>query len=70
MCYISLGTVMGELRKVQRTPTGTFFVCVPRAWAQKNGLKKGALVSVDVSSDGKLTVDPEYNVEPQPKIAC
>ena len=61
---------MGELRKVQRTPTGTFFVCVPRAWAQKNGFKKGALVSVDVSSDGKLTVDPEYNVEPQPKIAC
>ena len=55
---------MGELRKVQQTPTGTFFVCVPRAWAQQNGLKKGALVSVDVTSDGKLIVDSEYSAEP------
>ena len=60
---------MGDLRKVQQTPTGTFFVCVPKAWAQQNGLKKGALVSVDVTSDGKLTVDSEYNVEQQPRTA-
>ncbi len=61
---------MGELRKVQQTPTGTFFVCVPKAWAQQNGLKKGTLVSLDVTSDGKLIVDPEYDVEQQPQIAC
>ena len=69
MLYLVWGTIMGDLRKVQQTPTGTFFVCVPRAWAQQNGLKKGALVSVDVTSDGKLIVDSEYNVEPQPRIA-
>jgi phosphate uptake regulator len=60
---------MGELRKVQQTPTGTFFVCVPRDWAKQNGLKKGALVSVDVTNDGKLIVDSEYNVEQKPKLA-
>ena len=57
---------MGELRKVQQTPTGTFFVCVPRAWAKQNGLKKGASVSVDVTSDGKLLVDAQYTAEPIP----
>jgi phosphate uptake regulator len=60
---------MGDLRKVQQTPTGTFFVCVPRDWAKENGLKKGSLVNLDVSSDGKLLVDPKYAVEPQPKVA-
>lgn len=60
---------MSELRKVQRTPTGTFFVCVPRAWAQQNALKKGALVTVDVTNDGKLLIDPKYDSEAQPKIA-
>ena len=61
---------MGELRKVQQTPTGTFFVCVPRAWAQQNGLKKGALVSVDVGSDGKLLVDAKYTIEPIPMVTA
>lgn len=60
---------MGDLRKVQQTPTGTFFVCVPRNWAKENGLKKGSLVNLDVSSDGKLLVDPKYDVEPQLKVA-
>ena len=63
------GTSVSELRKVQQTPTGTFFVCVPRDWAQKNGLKKGSLVNLDATSDGKLLVDPKYDVEPQPKVA-
>ena len=54
---------MGELRKVQQTQTGTFFVCLTRDWAKKNGLKKGALVSLDETSDGKLVIDAEYNIE-------
>ncbi len=58
---------MGDLRKVQRTPTGTFFVCVPRSWATQNGLKKGTLVNLDLTEDGKLIVDPKYNAEPQQK---
>jgi phosphate uptake regulator len=60
---------MGDLRKVQRTPTGTFFVCLPRSWAEEHGLRKGALVALDETSDGKLLVDPKYDVEQVPKVA-
>jgi phosphate uptake regulator len=60
---------MGDLRKVQQTPTGTFFVCVPREWAQKNGLKKGSLVNLEMTTDGKLFVDSKYDVEQQPRVA-
>ena len=69
MLYLAWGIIMGDLRKVQQTPTGTFFVCVPRAWAQQNGLKKGNLVNLDVTSDGKLVVDSKYDAEQQPRIA-
>ena len=61
--------VMGELRKVQRTPTGTFFVCLPRSWAEKQGLRKGTLVALDETSEGKLLIDSKYNTEPLPRIA-
>jgi phosphate uptake regulator len=60
---------MGDLRKVQQTPTGTFFVCMPRSWAQKNGLKKGIMVNLEVTGDGKLLVDAKYTAEQQPKVA-
>ena len=50
---------MVESRKVQQTPTGTFFVCLPRNWAIKNGLKKGTSVNLDVTNDGKLVVDAQ-----------
>jgi phosphate uptake regulator len=60
---------MGELRKVQRTPTGTFFVCLPRSWAEKQGLRKGTLVAFDETSEGKLLIDSKYNAEPLPRIA-
>ena len=56
--------MMADLRKIQQTPTGTFFVCLPRDWARKRGLAKGSLVCLDITSDGKLVVDTEYNVEP------
>jgi phosphate uptake regulator len=58
---------MGELRKVQQTPSGTFFVCLPKPWAENHGLKRGAVVSVTETSDGRLLVDTEYGVEPSPK---
>jgi len=60
---------MGDLRKVQRTPTGTFFVCLPRSWAEHHGLKKGALVSLEETNDGKLLVDAKYNAEQQPRVS-
>src|SRR3990170_5704556 len=60
---------MGELRKVQRTVTGTFFVCLPRSWAEQHGLRKGNLVALDETGDGKLLVDPKYNAEQLPRVA-
>lgn len=60
---------MGELRRVQCTRTGTFFVCLPRAWAEQHGLRKGAIVSLNETSEGKLIVDAKYDVEPAPKVA-
>jgi phosphate uptake regulator len=60
---------MGELRKVQRTPTGTFFVCLPKSWAEEHGLKKGTLVALDETGEGKLLVDPKYDAEQLPRVA-
>ncbi len=59
---------MTDLRKIQRTPTGTFFVCLPKVWSVEHGLKKGTLVALDETSDGKLFIDPKYNDEPLPKV--
>ncbi|MCJ7713053.1 phosphate uptake regulator PhoU, partial [Candidatus Bathyarchaeota archaeon] len=58
---------MGDLRKIQRTPTGTFFVCLPRSWANKIDLKKGALVYIKETSDKKIIIDPAYEVNQSPK---
>jgi phosphate uptake regulator len=59
---------MNALRKVQRTPTGTFFVCLPREWAERHNLQRGTVVAVHETSDGKLLIDPKYNVEPAPRV--
>jgi phosphate uptake regulator len=58
---------MGELRKVQRTPSGTFFVRLPKPWAERYGLKRGSVVALTETSDGKLLIDTEYAVEPSPR---
>ena len=58
---------MGDLRKIQRTPTGTFFVCLPRSWANKIDLKKGASVYLKETSDKKLIIDPAYEINYSPK---
>ncbi len=60
---------MGETRKIQQTPTGTYFVCLIKDWALQNDLKKGSEVNLEVTSDGKLLIDPKYAVEQQPKEA-
>jgi phosphate uptake regulator len=60
---------MADLRKVQQTPTGTFFVCLPRDWSKVNGLRKGTLVALNETSDGRLFIDPKYYKEPTPKVA-
>lgn len=58
-----------DIRKIQRTSGGTFFVCLPKGWAERNGLDRGTVVSVTETADGTLIVNPKYNVERTPKIA-
>ncbi len=58
---------MNELRKVQRTRGGTYFVSLPKNWARKSGLEKGVLLSVSEASDGKLVVDAKHGIERAPK---
>lgn len=60
---------MADLRKVQRTPTGTYFVCLPRAWSEKCGIKKGELVELSELSDGKLSIDAKYNEVASPRLS-
>ncbi|MCD6242409.1 phosphate uptake regulator PhoU [Candidatus Bathyarchaeota archaeon] len=52
-----------ELRKIQRTKTGTFFVCLPKDWAEKNGLERGSVVAISETSDGRLIINPKYSAE-------
>jgi len=58
-----------DLRKIQRTSGGTFFVCVPKEWAQRNGLDRGSIVSVTETTDGKLAINPKYGVDRAPRVA-
>ncbi len=58
-----------ELRKVQRTSSGTFFVCLPKGWAERVGLDRGSVVAVSELGDERLAVDPKYDVEREPRVA-
>jgi phosphate uptake regulator len=59
---------VSELRKVQRTPGGTFFVCLPKSWATRYGLEKGSVLALNETGDGKLLIDPKHGTEPSPRI--
>jgi len=58
-----------DLRKIQKTSSGTFFVCLPKAWAEKNGLDRGTHVSITETADGTLIINPKYDVERNPQVA-
>jgi len=58
-----------DARKIQKTSGGTFFVCVPKDWAERNGLTQGTVVSVTQTADGSLVINPKYNVERSPQRA-
>lgn len=47
-----------DLRRLQRTSDGTFFVTLPKPWVVKNRLEKGAILSFSERKDGKLLVEP------------
>jgi len=55
-----------ELRRVQVTRGGTFFITLPKEWAGKNGLKRSSVVATSEASDGRLLIDPRYDVERVP----
>jgi phosphate uptake regulator len=58
---------MGEFRKIQRTPTGTFFVCLPRSWAKRMDIKKGEVITLHETTDGKILIDPNHEINKLPK---
>lgn len=58
-----------DLRKVQRTGGGTFFVCLPKQWAERNGLGKSSIVALSETADGRLIVDAKYSAERTPQVA-
>lgn len=58
-----------ELRKIQRTSSGTFFVCLPKDWAERSGLDRGAVIALSETSDGRLMIDAEYDAEPSSQTA-
>jgi len=65
--YVTAVSVM-DLRKVQRTGGGTFFVCLPKNWASRTGLSKSSVVAISETPDGRLILDAKYNVERVPDI--
>jgi len=57
-----------DLRKVQRTSSGTFFVCLPKEWAEQNRLDRGSVVAISETANGRLMIDTEYGAEPIPQV--
>jgi phosphate uptake regulator len=57
-----------ELRRVQETG-GSFFISLPRNWAQRCGLSKGSIVAVIEREDGSVTVDPQDRLKKRVKVA-
>ena len=51
-----------DLRKVQKTG-GTLFVSIPHSWSAKNGVDKGSLVSIIQTDNGRLILDPQYELK-------
>ncbi len=55
-----------ELRRVQCTKSGTYFVSLPKNWAKKVGLEKSDLLAISESSEGQLCLNPSYDLEREP----
>lgn len=58
-----------DLRKIQRTSGGTFFVCLPKNWAERNGLKRGSVVAISEMANGRLAIDHKHEVERAPRVS-
>jgi phosphate uptake regulator len=47
-----------QLRKLQEMGGATLLVSIPREWAKTSSLRKGSLVSIEISGDGGLLIYP------------
>lgn len=56
-----------EVRKLQRTPDGTYLVTIPKAWAKRVGLGPGAIVSYEERPDGRLLLSPKVEEDRAPQ---
>jgi phosphate uptake regulator len=56
-----------DARKVIEMGGGTLLVSLPKAWARKNGVKKGSTVAVDELSGRKLIIRPIEGGEDRPR---
>jgi len=45
-------------RNLQQTSSGTYFICLPKAWGHKLGLTKGSKVMIVWDKDDTLTIVP------------
>lgn len=48
--------VQVSTRKLQATPTGTYFITLPRDWCDARGLKKGSLVTISEQKNSLLII--------------
>ena len=58
-----------DIRRTQVTRGGTFFITLPKDWALRNGLTQGSLIATLETADGRLILDPKYDVERAPAVA-
>ena len=47
-----------EFRKVQEVGGGTLSISLPKRWAERYGIRKGNVVSLEIRSDGALVIYP------------
>lgn len=57
-----------EYRRIQRTGGGTFFVCLPKEWAQRHRLSRGSVVAISETANGRLILDAKHTAEPTPQM--
>lgn len=60
--------VSTDIRKVQRTADGTFFISLPKVWAKRVSIAKGTPIYLRERSDGCLVLDPQFTSEVSPEV--
>lgn len=57
-----------EVRKMQKTSDGTFFLTLPKSWASRFNLVKGSPIYIRERGDGCIVLDPKYAVDFAPEV--